>query len=319
MQQLVDQIAGYEALDIPSTKQPDFADFWIEALRRCEEIPLNIKGGTVDYPLPGVTCRDITFEGLDGTPIHTWLLLPSEAKKAPVPAVVHFHGAGWHRGDPVDFCPWLMNGIAVISPDFRMQRGNTGSNTGFAGNSLCGLWIAGITDLKNSYSYCTWTDCLRAIRLARETEEIDNCRIAVESGSQGGAMALATAALDQSAALCMADVPSSCWMDERIYRRAGRGNGIADYLKAFPDRVELVSRALSYFDNLNHAPNITCPTLVSCGLKDPVCPPECVYAAYNKITAEKEMVTYPFAEHEGGGNLQLRRKLDYIRNRFGML
>jgi len=211
-----------------------------------------------------------------------------------------------------------MNGVAVISCDFRMQNGKTGSNTGFDGNTKYGWWTLGITDLKNSYLYCTWTDCLRAIRLARETPEIDSKRIAVEGGSQGGGMALGMAALDRSVALCLSDVPSNCWMDERVFRRAGGANGIADYLKAFPDRVELVSRALSYFDNINHAPQITCPALASCGLKDPVCPPDCVYAAYNKITAQKEMVAYPFAEHEGGGNLQFQRKLEFTRRRFGL-
>jgi hypothetical protein len=53
---------------------------------------------------------------------------------APVPAVVHYHGAGGDRGIPADFVGWLMNGLAIISPDFRMQKGDTGSRTGFSGN-----------------------------------------------------------------------------------------------------------------------------------------------------------------------------------------
>jgi cephalosporin-C deacetylase len=317
MKQLADQIAKYEALDVPQTKKPDFDTLWAEALKRCETVPLNVRGGVIDYPVPKMEVRDLTFEGLDGTPIHTWLILPPEAKAKNVPVVVQYHGAGWHRGEAFDFAPWIMAGCAVISCDFRMQRGETGSNTGFDGSVKFGWWMLGITDLKNSYLYCTWTDCLRAIRLARETKEIDAKRIAVAGGSQGGGMALGLAALDRSVALCMADVPSNCWMDERIFLRAGGANGIADYLKVFPERVELVCKAMSYFDNINHAPNITCPTLVSCGLKDPVCPPDCVYAAYNKITAPKEMAAYPFAEHEGGGPAHHLRKAEFVRRHFG--
>lgn len=318
MQQICEQIAKYEALDIPQTKQPDFDAFWAEALKRCETVPLNVKGGAIDYPVPKMEVRDLTFEGLDGTPVHTWLILPPEAKEKKVPAIIHYHGAGWHRGEAFDFTSWIMAGFAVISCDFRMQRGDTGSNTGFASNVNYGWWTMGITDLKNSYLYCTWTDCLRAVRLAHETKEIDSKRITVEGGSQGGGMALGVAALDRSAALCMADVPSSCWMDERVFRRSGGANGIADYLKSFPERVELVSKALSYFDIINHAPNITCPVLVACGLKDPVCPPDSIYAAYNKITAPKEMVAYPFSEHDGVSVIHHLRKMEFARRHFGI-
>lgn len=318
MQQLNDQIARYEALDIPQTKQPDFEDFWKEALERCESVPLNVQGGAIDYPVPNMEVRDLTFQGLDGTPIHTWLVLPPEAKEKKVPVIVQYHGAGGHRGEAFEFAPWILAGCAVISCDFRMQRGDTGSNTGFDGSIKFGWWTLGMTDLKNSYLFCTWTDCLRAIRLARETEELDSSRIAVAGGSQGGGMALGMAALDRSVSLCMGDVPSNCWMDERVFRRAGGASGIADYLRAFPERVELVSKALSYFDNLNHALNITCPTLVSVGLKDPVCPPDCAYAAYNKITAPKEMVTYPLAEHEGGGMTHHLRKAQFVNEHFGL-
>jgi cephalosporin-C deacetylase len=107
-------------------------------------------------------------------------------------------------------------------------------------------------------------------------------------------------------------------MDQRIFLRAGGAGGIAEYLKTFPDRIEELSRVLSYFDNINHASNITCPVLVSCGLKDPVCPPSCVYAAYNKITAPKEMVAYPFGEHEGGNPAHHLVKTRFVRAHFGL-
>jgi cephalosporin-C deacetylase len=80
--------------------------------------------------------------------------------------------------------------------------------------------------------------------------------------------------------------------------------------------MEAVCRTLSYFDNLNHASRITCPVLVSCGLKDAVSPPDCIYAAYNRIQAPKEMAAYPFAEHEGGGSLHAERKLTLLRRTF---
>ena len=305
------QIARLEALDIPPTKRPDFAGFWSETINRCETVPLNVKGSAE------TEVRDLTFEGLDGTPVHTWLLLPPEAKSRKVPVLIHCHGANRSRGKPEDFADWLASGCAVISPDFRLQRGTTGSVTTFDSDGKSGWWTLNLNDLLHSYLYCVWTDFLRAVRLARETPEIDSQRIAVAGHSQGGGLALGLAALDRSVALCMADVPSSCWMENRIATRSGGGAGIADYLAGFPERAETVHRNLSYFDNINLAPDITCPVLVSCGMQDTICPPECTYAAYNKIRSAKEMTVYPQAGHEGGGKIHLERKLEFLRRNFG--
>ena len=304
------QTKELEQVDVPQTKRPDFDVFWADTLKRCKTVPLNGKGDVT------TNIRDLTFEGLDGTLIHTWLLLPPEAKDRKVPVVIHCHGANCSRGKPEDFSPWLAAGCAVISPDFRLQHGTTGSNTLFDGDGKSGWWVLNLNDLMNSYMFCVWTDFLRAVRLARETPEIDPARIAVEGHSQGGGMALGLAALDPSVALCMADVPSSCWMEQRMATRSGGGAGIADYLEKFPERTEIVLRNLSTFDNINLAPQITCPVLVSVGMQDMICPPECTFAAYNKINASKEMAVYPQAGHEGGRAVHLARKLEFMKRYF---
>ncbi|MCC7300469.1 MAG: alpha/beta fold hydrolase [Verrucomicrobia bacterium] len=304
------KIAELETLNVPQTQSADFGAFWADARTRCETVPLNVAGNTVGE------VRDLTFEGLDGTPIHTWLLLPPEAKERKVPVVVHCHGANRSRGKPDDFSTWLAAGCAVIAPDFRLQGGTTGSATAFDGDGKSGWWTLNLNDLVNSYMFCVWTDFLRAVRLARETPEIDGMRIAVEGHSQGGGVALGLAALDPSIALCMADVPSSCWMEQRIATRSGGGAGLADYITAFPERAETVRRNLSYFDNINFAPEIRCPVLVSCGLKDTICPPECTVAVYNKIRATKELAVYPLAGHEGGRAVHSVRKLEFMKRFF---
>ncbi len=307
---LKEQIAALEALDVSPTKAADFDDFWSATIKRTEEVPLNVKGDIK------ADVRDLTFEGLDGTPIQVWLLLPRAAQDRQVPVVVQCHGANLSRGKPGHFAVWLAAGYAVISPDFRLQRGSTGSVTSFDGDGKSGWWTLNLNDLMNSYLYMVWTDFLCAVRLARETPEIDSQRIAVSGHSQGGGMALGLAALDQSIALCMADVPSSCWMERRIAVRSGGGAGIADYLAAFPERVETVRRNLSYFDNINLTPQISCPVLVSVGMQDTICPPECTYAAYNKIRSAKEMAIYPQAGHEGGGAEHQLRKLEFMKRHF---
>jgi cephalosporin-C deacetylase len=315
---LVDeQLAPLRALQVPETKQPDFDAFWAETVARVKETPLQAVLHPLAYPVPGMRVLDLTFAGLDGTPVHGWLLLPAVAR-GPVPVVVCYHGAGGSRGEPAHFACWLLAGCAVLTMDFRMQSGLTGSHTGFTTHHAPSWMSMGLLDKRAFYFYHTWTDALRLLQLAFQRPELDPARVAVEGGSQGGGAALAMAALEPRVALCMADVPSMCRLEKRVFDRSGGAKNIAAFLRDHPELDEQVCATLSYFDNLNLAARIRCPVLVSCGLKDPVCPPDTIFAAYNKITAEKEMIAYPFGEHGGGGAVHLRRKLEFLAARVGL-
>ncbi|RMD75771.1 MAG: acetylxylan esterase, partial [Lentisphaerae bacterium] len=48
------------------------------------------------------------------------------------------------------------------------------------------------------------------------------------------------------------------------------------------------------------------------GLKDPICPPENVYAACNKIQSELKICPYPFGEHDGGHAVHEDTKLHFV-------
>jgi len=292
MELLDRRIAELEALAVPQTKRPDFDDFWRGTLDRVHGAPLGVQGGAVDHPVRSMEVRDLTFDALDGTPIRTWLILPPEAKDGPVPALVCYHGAGGSRGVPSNYVAWAAMGAGAGQPS---------------------LAVLGLTGRREWYRYHAVTDSLLAYRLARETPEIDADRVCVTGGSQGGGMSLTVAALEPSVALCMADVPSACWLEKRLYDRAGGYGKIAEFLRRHPDRVDEVCATLSYFDNINLADRIRCPVLISLGLKDPVCPPENVYAAANKISSEKELCVYPFGEHDGGGQVHVERKLAFFR------
>jgi len=312
------QIKELEKLNVPTYRRPDYDAFWKKTMKKVESLPLNVKSRRLaDYPIDKMDVRELTFEGLDGTEISAWLILPPEAKKMKVPAIIQFHGAGGSKGEPENFSNWILMGVAVIAFDYRLQSGKTGTKSGFATWST-NEWLAiGILDKEDSYIYRMITDSLRAVKLARETKEIDPKRIAITGGSQGGGMSLAVAAFDSSIKLCMADVPSNCWLEKRVFARSGGGNQIAEFIRKHPECLGQVEETLSYLDNLNSADRIKCSVLVSCGLKDPICPPDTAYAVFNKIKAKKKMIAYPFNEHEGGGNTHNREKLKFFRENIG--
>ena len=47
---------------------------------------------------------------------------------------------------------------------------------------------------------------------------------------------------------------------------------------------------------------------------DRICPPSTVYAAYNRYGGPKEMVEYPFNDHEGGETYQLLEQVEFLRS-----
>ena len=73
---------------------------------------------------------------------------------------------------------------------------------------------------------------------------------------------------------------------------------ISDFIRVYPEHERRVSRTLSYFDNMNLAPRIQCPTLVSAGLVDDICAPSSVFAMYNWLQCEKEIEVYRYHNHE---------------------
>jgi cephalosporin-C deacetylase len=52
---------------------------------------------------------------------------------------------------------------------------------------------------------------------------------------------------------------------------------------------------------MNLAPDISCPTLVTVGLEDMVCPPSTVFAAFNHIDAPKHIDVFRYYAHEVPG------------------
>ncbi len=297
------QIEELKKIDYRINRQPDFDAFWEKAYGRVQAHDPAPKMKEVrEYTLNHVKIYDTVVHGLDGTPVAAWLMLPAEASAAnPVPGMVHFHGGSGNRGkNPLGWVAPVLAGYAVVLSEFRNQGGTTGSNTPL---SRCVGKSFAVENLssppENNYFYHAFTDQLLMVKFLMSLPEVDGSRVAVVGASQGGGTSMIMAALNPEIAFCMPAVPSYCAWERRIFIRTACAEEIAKYIDMFPERCEEVFRTMSYFDAMNFADRIKCPVLMSCGLKDPLTPPDCVYAGYNKIVAPKEMTIYPFGGHAG--------------------
>ena len=142
--------------------------------------------------------------------------------------------------------------------------------------------------------------------------------VSVQGVSQGGGLALAVAGLVPDLVAVMPDVPFLCH-----YRRAVEVcettpyDEITRYLSVRRQAVDQVFATLSYFDGVNFAKRANAPAFFSVALLDLTCPPSTVYAAFNHYAGEKEMISYPFNDHEGGLSHQKLAQITWLGSKLG--
>jgi cephalosporin-C deacetylase len=286
------------------TAKPDFDDFWQHEKERSANKPLNAKLTQVDYPVRSIQVFELVYEGIDGTPVHGWYVLPSEAfATKPMPVMVRYHGYSGDRGKPQDLLQWAAMGIASVSVDTRGQGGHTPDLSVYPKGGISGWMTLGIEDPQSYYFKYAYMDCVRALDFVAEREELDSSRIAVYGGSQGGGLTLAVAGIDDRPKLALPVYPFLC-----DYRRSVEIHSSGPYAeiknwfrKYDPEhsKEEQIYGTLSYFDGMNFASRIKARTLMAISLQDVTCPPSTCFAAYNHLNAEKEAAIYHDYGHEG--------------------
>jgi cephalosporin-C deacetylase len=262
---------------------------------------------------------DAEFSGAGGDRVRAWLVRPAAKPGAPSPPViVRFIGYGGGRGAPSEHALLPALGYAVLVMDSRGQGGRwtsgaTGDGQRGPENSL--VMTRGITSPEDYYYTRLFTDAVLAVEAAVELS--GGGAVAVSGPSQGGGLALAAAALRADAvALCHADVPFLCDIQRGITLAPHAPyTEVPEFLS---QNVHLIPQALDtlrYVDCALLARRITAPCLLSVGLMDVICPPSTVFAAYNEITADKEIAVYPFSGHEVP-HAHAERQLRHLREKF---
>jgi cephalosporin-C deacetylase len=278
-------------------READFDSYWETTVNEALAQPLNAE--LIPYVLPtqNLQCYVVRFDGYKGGRIAGWYVRPTSRGK--FPGLCIYHGYSGRGARPLDMLAYASQGICVLSMDCRGQNGQSQDAMVVDEGWQAGWMTKGIRDPRQYYFRYVYADALRALELLARREEVDDKRLAIAGGSQGGALTLAVAALSQKPILALPDVPFLCDLRRAIQITPnGPYPEITNFLRSFPHLYETSLRTLSYCDNLNLAPRIRCRTVVSNSLWDDICPPSTVYAVYNHITAEKQMEIYPFHKHE---------------------
>jgi cephalosporin-C deacetylase len=299
----LDQLETYRT----STTEPDrLDDWWAERLGEARAAATPPKVSRYKEDVYGTTeVFDVEFSGARGDRIRGWYLRPAGAGSSALPTVVNFIGYGGGRGVPTEHLAQPAVGFAAFVMDTRGQGGNwtigaTGDpGTAQDGPQYPGVMTRGIAQPETYYFTRLMTDAARAVEVAAELDGVDADRIGVGGASQGGGLSIAAAALEPDLVkICQADVPFLCDFARAIgqvdtYPYAE----IANFLAQHDDLVSAALNTLRYVDCALLARRVQATSLFSVGLMDDVCPPSTVFAAYNEITAPKEIAVYRYGVH----------------------
>lgn len=173
-----------------------------------------------------------------------------------------------------------------------------------------------ITDKQKYYYRGGYMDCLRGLDFLGSRDEVDADRLGMWSRSQGGGFTLAAASLDPRLRAAVAEEPFLCNFPVSVEVATHPYCELGEYLSQHPDQRQAALDTLAYFDPLNLAENIRCPTLVNIGMKDETCPYRTIMPVFEKITAPKALHVYPDLTHSPCTDFN-SHAMDWLRRYLG--
>jgi cephalosporin-C deacetylase len=307
----------------PDLAEPAGLDaFWSRTLAETRSHPIGATFTPVDTGLTQVVSYDVTYAGFGGAPVKGWLHLPKHGAEV-LPAVVEFRGYGGGRGLPHERVLWAAAGYAHLVMDTRGQgsgwaTGVTPDPDASGDPAHPGFMTQGILDPERYYYRRVYVDGFRAVDAVRSHPRVDPARVAVTGASQGGGISVAVASLVDGLVGVMPDVPFLSDFPRAItFAENDPYTEVARYLRVHRDHVEPALATLAHFDIAILGRRATAPALFSVALMDRTCPPSTVYAAFNAYDGPREILEYPFNDHEGGQGFHEVAQLRWLRDQVG--
>ena len=284
-------------LHVSVERPEDFDHYWSSAMDEVAKLPLAPSLEHVPQRSTAtVDVYDLRYTSLDNLRIAAWYCVPTaNCGPPPYPGLILSPG---YISEPVVPKSLAKQGYAVVALAPRGKlRSNLSFNPGYPG-----LLVRDIAD-RDTYAYRGfYMDACRAMDFLLGRPEVDASRIGVHGGSQGGALSLVLAALHAgSVACCAVGAPFLCgiWDATRL-TRSYPYEEINEFVRAHPDLGPQVETTVAYYDVLNFARMIRCPTLVHIGLADDICPPETGLSLHESLTCPKELLMMEGGAHDAG-------------------
>jgi cephalosporin-C deacetylase len=285
-------------------KPADFEQYWDSALAEMKALDPKIELRPHPLTASFAECFDLYWTGVGGARVHAKYVRPKGVAQ-PHPAVLLFHGYSGSSGEWSDKLNYAARGYSVAALDCRGQGGYSEDVGGTVGNTLRGHIIRGLSDEPQKLLFRQiYLDTAQLAKIVMDRPEVDAARVGCTGGSQGGGLTLACASLEPRIKLAAPTFPFLCDY-QRVWEMdlaVAAYEELKTYFRMFDplhEREAELFNKLGYIDCQHLAPRIKGQVMMATGLMDTVCPPSTQFAAFNKITAKKDVVIYPDFGHEG--------------------
>lgn len=287
----------------PFTKEPnDFMDFWKAGVDEIRAFPLTYTSELAkEYCTPKMDCYLIKLTlNKQGQAVYGYLFIPKNAAEGTCPAVLCPPGAGIKTiKEPLRHRYYGENGfirlemeIHGLHPSLSQETFNDISNA-FNGHDN-GYLENGIDNRDRYYMRRVYLSLVRSLDLLTSLPQWDGKNLAVQGGSQGGALSIVAAALDNRVTQCVVNHPA---LSDMAAYSAGVTGGYPHFnrIKGMftPENI----RTMAYYDVVNFARYVKADTYMTWGFNDDTCPPTTSYAVWNILTCPKEALITPINEH----------------------
>lgn len=306
----VDRLTAY-------TQEPaDFTAFWTASLEQMRRSPLSYtKEPAPEYCTDKIDCYLVKLRvNSSKQAVYGYLFYPKDAKEKSCPVVLCPPGAGVktikeplrHKYYAEQGCIRLEMEIHGLDPRLPAE---TFSDISRAFNTAeNGYLCNGLDDRDSYYMHHVYLACARAIDLLTSLPEWDGHNVIVQGGSQGGALSIVTAALDERVTLCVANHPA---LADMARYAAGKTGGYPHFNKMTGMLTEQKINTMAYYDVVNFARHVKAQTFLTWGYNDNTCPPTTSYIVYNTLGCDKEALITPVNEHWTSDRTE-RSQLDWI-------
>lgn len=288
----------------PFTQEPkDFNTFWQGNLDELAKIPLTYtKEIAKEYCTDKVDCYLVKISvSRRKQCVYGYLFYPKNAQPGKHPVVLCPPGAGIKTiKEPLRHKYYAENGfirleIEIHGLDPRLPKETFDDISRAFNSDPTGYLENGIDNRDRYYMKHVYLALVRCIDLLTSLPEWDGRNVAVQGGSQGGALALVAAGLDKRVNLCVVNHPALS--DMAGYTEKGRTGGYPHFNRMTGLYTPSNISTMAYYDVVNFARKVKATTYMTWGYNDNTCPPTTSYAVWNTLNCEKESLITPINEH----------------------
>lgn len=289
----------------PYTQEPqDFRSFWQKNVEELKQVPMSYtKELYKDYCTDKIDCYLVKLQ-IDkmGHSMYGFLFYPKNAQPGKHPVVLCPPGAGIKTiKDPMRNKYYAENGfvrfeVEIHGLDPRIPSETFGEISRAFNDRNGGYLANGLENKDIYYMKHVYVGLVRCIDFLTSLPEWDGKNVAVQGGSQGGALAIIAAGLDSRVTQCVANHPALS--DMAGYAAKGGTGGYPHFCR----QPQILSNkdclnTLAYFDVVNFSRYVKAPTYLTWGYNDVTCPPTTSYAVWNTLKCTKESLLTPINEH----------------------